>query len=134
MSNNITQLRRVMMRANHLYGSNIILLRGANLSRREKQKVSLKLAWYYEHFRDMLASGVYRFSYFKKDGSIREARGTLCPDLIPEDQRPKNDKMVNEKMVNQSTFCYYDLYADGDTGGWRSFCLDLFIGFVEQEA
>jgi hypothetical protein len=130
MPNDIKKLRRVMMRANYLYGSNIILLRGANLSRREKQKVSLKLAWYYEHFRDMLASGVYRFSYFKKDGSIREARGTLCPDLIPEDQRPKNDKMVNEKMVNQSTFCYYDLNAQG----WRSFCLDLFIGFVEQEA
>ena len=137
MNNNTHQLRRVMMRANYLYGSNIILLRGANLSRREKQKVSLKLAWYFEHFRDMLASGVYRFSYFKKDGSIREAVGTLCMDLIPEDKRPKG---INSEALNGTggalnraepaagVFPYYDL----DAGAWRSFRLDNFIGFVEE--
>ena len=131
MSNNTHQLRRVMMRANYLYGSNIILLRGAKLSRREKQKVSLKLAWYFEHFRDMLASGIYRFSYFKKDGSIREARGTLDPTIIPEEHHPKSLSAARSvSSENSSSFCYYDL----DAQGWRSFLIDLFIGFVEQEA
>jgi hypothetical protein len=77
----------------------------------------------------MLASGVYRFSYFKKEGHIREARGTLCPDLIPEEHHPKSlsaARSVNSE--NSSSFSYYDLIA----GGWRSFCLDLFIGFVEE--
>ena len=42
--------------------------------------------------------------------------------------------MDSEALAPSNSFCYYDLYANGDTGGWRSFSIDLFIGFVEQVA
>ena len=42
--------------------------------------------------------------------------------------------MDSEALAPSNSFCYYDLYANGDTGGWRSFRIDLFIGFVEQVA
>ena len=84
----------------------------------------LHLAWYFVHFCQALKNGVVTFSFWKKDGSIREAKGTTHPLLIPLDKRPKGtDKMVNGKwsMVN-----YYDL----DRNDWRSFNITHFIGFV----
>ena len=81
-------------------------------------------AWYFERFRTWLNSGIVTFSFWKKDGSIREAKGTTHPLLIPLDKRPKGtDKMVNGKwsMVN-----YFDL----DRNDWRSFNITHFIGFV----
>ena len=91
------------------------------------QKSALKYAWWFESFRAKLRSGIYRFSYFKKDGGIREAVGTLDPSLIPDDILPKSG-MDPDTLAPASTFRYYDLIA----GGWRSFCIDLFIGFVEE--
>ena len=84
----------------------------------------LHLAWFFVHFCQALNAGVVTFSFWKKDGSIREAKGTTHPLLIPEDKRPKGtDKMVNGKwsMVN-----YFDL----DRNDWRSFNITHFIGFV----
>ena len=79
----------------------------------------------------MLSNGIYRFSYFKKDGGIREAVGTLDPSLIPDDFAPKSG-MDPDTLAPASSFRYYDFYANGNTGGWRSFCIDLFIGLVEE--
>ena len=87
---------------------------------------NLKYAWYFEQFRTWLNSGIVTFSFWKKDGSIREAKGTTHPLLIPLDKRPKGtDKMVHGKwsMVN-----YYDL----DRNDWRSFNITHFIGFVTR--
>ena len=84
----------------------------------------LHLAWFFVHFCQALRNGVVTFSFWKKDGSIREAKGTTHPLLIPLDKRPKGtDKMVNGKwsMVN-----YFDL----DRNDWRSFNITHFIGFV----
>ena len=83
----------------------------------------LKYAWYFEHFRGWLQTTTVTFSYWKKDGSIREAHGTLCMDLIPESQRPKGTK---SSIVNRAIINYYDL----DRQAWRSFDIRLFIGFV----
>ena len=52
------------------------------------------------------------FSYFKKDGTLRQAIGTLHSDLIPEDMRPK-DPSVNFTGDN---FKYFDL----EKKAWRS--------------
>ena len=82
------------------------------------------LGWYFVHFCQALRNGIVTFSFWKKDGSIREAKGTTHPLLIPDDKRPKStDKMVNGKwsMVN-----YFDL----DRNDWRSFNITHFIGFV----
>lgn len=120
MPNDLKKLRRLMFAANHIRKNNPVILRGATAT----QSQALKYAWWFEAFRNKLATGVYRFSYVKTDGSIREARGTLCLDIIPEDKRPKN----NEHVPSYDTFPYYDL----EKAAWRSFRLDNFIGFVEQ--
>lgn len=54
------------------------------------------------------------FSYFKKDGKLRNAVGTLNPNLIPEEHRIKEkDSSSNTKRVN---FSYFDL----EKNAWRS--------------
>ena len=129
MPNDIRKLRRLMSAANHLRKQNPVILRGCPITPSQ----ALKYAWWFEAFRKKLSTGVWRFSYYKKEGSIREAVGTLDMSRIPEDKRPKGDMSdgaAREPSVN--TFPYYDLYADGDCGGWRSFRLDNFIGFIEE--
>ena len=118
---NFKKLRRLMRTANYLKKENPVILKGTPID----QSNALKYAWWFENFRTNLHSGVYRFSYFKKDGSIREARGTLDMSRIPEEQHPTGQSTVHCPL---SIFNYYDL----DAAGWRSFHLDLFIGFVER--
>ncbi len=105
MPNDINKLRRLMRTAHQLKKEHPAILRGASLT----QSQALKYAWWFESFRKKLQSGTYRFSYFKK----RPKSLSSAPDVRPE---------------NYNTFPYYDLNA----GGWRSFRLDNFIGFVEQ--
>ena len=107
----------------------------------------LKLAWYLVHLREQLAKGIVTFSFWKKDHSIREAKGTLHPLLIPADKRPKgNDQSPGassrltggaasaEKGLNndQSPITNYQSipFFDIDKGEWRSFSVTHFIGFV----
>ena len=114
-----------MSAANHLRKQNPVILRGTPITSSQ----ALKYAWWFEDVRTKLSTGVWRFSYFKKEGSIRQARGTLCMDLIPEEHHPKSlSSAPDVRPENYGTFNYYDL----DAAGWRSFRLDLFIGFVEE--
>ena len=83
---------------------------------------SLKFAWYIEKFKSWLTNGVVTFSYMKKDGEIREAKGTLCDILIPYDDRPKST-ICNKPL---SIINYFDI----NKKGWRSFSITHFIGFV----
>ena len=102
----------------------------------------VKHAWYFVRFREALKQGVATFSYFKKDGTIREAKGTLSELLIPEDDKPKQASPKSSPEgkdlrnspsfrkgsgVGFSVFTYYDL----DRKAWRSFDLRSFIGYVE---
>ena len=75
-------------------------------------------------FRQWLSEGLVCFTYLKKDNSIRDARGTLCPLLIPDDKKPKGEKIINHKF---ETINYYDI----NRSDWRSFDIRLFIGYVE---
>ena len=120
MPNDIRKMRRLMSVANILKKSNVAVLRG----NQPNASQALKYAWWFENFRDKLRNGIWRFSYFKKDGALREAYGTLCADYIPTDRLPKG----SEDVPTADTFVYYDIKAQG----WRSFRLDNFIGFVEQ--
>jgi len=129
MPNDIRKLKRLMSAANHLRKQNPVIFGGTPITPSQ----ALKYAWWFESFRKKLSTGVWRFSYYKKDGSIREAVGTLDMSRIPEDKRPKGDMSDGAaREPSANTFPYYDLYADGDAGGWRSFRLDNFIGFVEE--
>lgn len=75
------------------------------------QKVSI------EEFREMLIKGIVGFVYTKKDGSTREAKGTLNLDLIPLENHPIGITKTNVNIVN---------YFDTDKRGWRSFHRDNF--------
>ena len=58
----------------------------------------LKLAWFFVKFNDALKDGVVTFSFWKKDGSIREAKGTKHPLLIPTDKHPKGKEAVSHQL------------------------------------
>ena len=64
-----------------------------------------------------------KFKYTKKDGSEREARGTLNTDMVPESAQPKGTQSweTADDIVK-----YYDL----DKEGWRSFHWDQFVDVV----
>ena len=105
-------------------------LRMAHLFRKDKPDYlwsdCVRRAWWFVHFRKNLAHGFATFSFFKKDGSIREARGTLFWPLIPADKQPKTIDNGQLKIDNYSIFTFFDL----DKQEWRSFDIRKFIGFV----
>ena len=39
--------------------------------------------------RKALYEGVVLFEFIKKDGTLRHARGTTCPELLPADDKPQ---------------------------------------------
>ena len=72
-----------------------------------------------EELKKKLHDGVVEFSYRKKDGSIRTARGTLNGGYIPEEHLPKGDGYVSPDNVQR----YYDLNSEG----WRSFLIENLV-------
>ena len=122
--NDIKKLRRLMRAAHAIQKSNPVILRGVQIT----QSQAVKYAWWFEDFRNQLRNGIYRFSYFKSDGSIREATGTLNMELIPEDKRPSLQGGDGGRLLPPGVFTYYDL----EKKAWRSFRYDNFIGFITQ--
>lgn len=78
-----------------------------------------------KEFKKLLNTGSVKFKYEKKDGSMRNATGTLKSSLIPDID--KDDERKNPNSDEQ--FAYYDL----DKEGWRSFLIDNFIGIKEEK-
>ena len=77
-------------------------------------------AWYLERFKKALYEGVVEFTFFKKDGSVRDAKGTTNLVLIPSDKWPKGaGEMENGKlkMENYSSMAFFDF----EKQDWRSF-------------
>ena len=127
MPNDLLKLKRrwVMNAGNCLKKTCPVILRGAELDASN----AFKYAWWFESFRAQLRTGVYRFSYFKIDGDIREARGTLDLSRIPAEHQPKPlSGAPDVRPESYETFRYYDIDAEG----WRSFRLENFIGFVSK--
>ena len=123
MPNDIKKLKRLMYAANHLKKENPVILKGQKITSSQ----ALKYAWWFESFRAKLASGVYRFSYFKIDGGIREAKGTLNGVLIPAEDLPSSDcHPKHPTKESYSSVAFYDI----DKKGWRAFNICRFIGFV----
>ena len=67
-----------------------------------------------QNFKNALHNGVVNFKYTKKDGSIREAKGTLNIDIMGEENAPSGTSNMN---ISDSTIRYFDL----NSNGWRSF-------------
>lgn len=64
------------------------------------------------------------FSYIKKNGELRVAKGTLNVNVMGEENAPSGKiDTINEA----NTIRYYDILAEG----WRSFLVDNFVEFIE---
>jgi len=63
----------------------------------------------------LLKSGKVHFEYKKKDGSLREANGTLLMDIIPENKKPKGEEKEYKNLR------YFDL----DINEWRSIANEI---------
>jgi len=71
--------------------------------------------------RKALSEGVVLFSFQKIDGSLREARGTTCHDLIPTDNVPKGKRTpLQQAAYERQTVTFYDI----DKKAWRSMRVD----------
>lgn len=74
--------------------------------------------------KDILRLGIEVFKYKKKDGTIREARGTLNEDIIAENDGTPSGNGASHNY-SDDVIRYYDL----DKNGWRSFLYENFIEF-----
>ena len=87
---------------------------------------ALTEAWNIHYLRYYLRHGIVRFTYVKKDGTLREARGTNCADIIPPSKMPKG--VLAQKVAlglqqpNYLSVPYYDL----DKETWRAFDVSRF--------
>lgn len=86
---------------------------------------ALRRAWYFVRFRKLLNIGIVRFSFWKKDNTIREAIGTTDLLLIPSDKRPKGNDQ--SPITKYQCIVFFDL----EKQDWRSFNILSFIGFVD---
>ena len=98
----------------------------SNKTKPQTWKERVRLAWYFVKFNEALKDGVVKFSFWKKDGTIREAKGTTLLLLVPKDKQPKGIQNSKFKIQNYGTIPFFDL----DKGEWRSFSITHFIGFV----
>ncbi len=72
-------------------------------------------------FKKLLHSGIVEFKYTKKNGEVRDARGTLSIDVMGKENEPKGGgKEYPENVVR-----YYDLNSEG----WRSFVFENLIEY-----
>ena len=70
-----------------------------------------------------LRYGEVSFCYWKKDRSLRHARGTTCPRLIPQADKPQGKRQPNPDVVT-----YYDL----DRQAWRCCKPALFECYITK--
>ena len=76
--------------------------------------------------REALNAGVVLFEFIKKDGTLRHARGTTCPDLIPVDNMPKGKRTPEQKaLYERQTVAFYDI----DKKDWRSMRIDTIWNY-----
>lgn len=72
-----------------------------------------------EELNKMLHEGIVEFEFIKKDGSVRQAKGTLLSEHLP---APKADATPRKK--NDDVLVYFDL----DKKSFRSFVKASFVG------
>ena len=79
---------------------------------------------------EALGSGKVRLRYYKKDGTLREAVGTLCEGYSERfDNYEYKDEPGSATSINYDLFLYWDLEEDG----YRSFSASRFISFEVLE-
>lgn len=74
-----------------------------------------------------LNEGVVIFDFIKKDGTLRHARGTTCPDLVPTDNMPQGKRTPEQQaLYNRQTVAFYDI----DKKAWRSMRIDTIWNYT----
>ena len=74
-----------------------------------------------------LNEGVVIFDFIKKDGTLRHARGTTCPDLVPTDNMPQGKRTPEQQaLYNRQTIAFYDI----DKKAWRSMRIDTIWNYT----
>ena len=67
--------------------------------------------------RTALHEGVVLFEFIKKDGTLRHARGTTCPDLVPTVNTPQGKRKPEvQALYERQVVTFYDI----DKKEWRS--------------
>jgi hypothetical protein len=74
-----------------------------------------------EEFSKMLHEGIVDFEFIKKDGSVRQAKGTLVADYLP---APSADSDGSTRKKNENVMVYFDM----EKKSFRSFVKESFVG------
>ena len=85
----------------------------------EKKQIREKRSKDLARLKRLLKNGVVEFSYKKKDGSLRKAKGTLKDELLPETDKDDERK----RNLSKDCFYYFDLKKDD----YRCFLRDNFV-------
>lgn len=72
-------------------------------------------------FNNMLHEGIVEFEFIKKDGSVRNAKGTLVSEHLP---APKADSDGTTRKTNDNVLVYFDM----EKKSFRSFVKSSFVG------
>ena len=79
-----------------------------------------------QDLRKALNEGIVLFDFIKKDGTLRHARGTTSPDLVPTDDTPKGKRTPEQQAAyERQTVTFYDI----DKKGWRSMRIDTIWSY-----
>lgn len=76
-----------------------------------------------EQLKKRLHEGEVEFTYKKKNGEERQAKGTLNKDIYGEDHAPKNSGIEYSENVIR----YFDIYSNS----WRSFIKENLISIKD---
>ena len=74
-----------------------------------------------QEFSEMLRNGIVDFEFVKKDGTIRQAKGTLVAEHLP---APKADSDALARKTNENVLVYFDM----EKQSFRSFVKSSFVG------
>lgn len=72
-----------------------------------------------EDLKQMLHEGIVNFEFIKKDGSVRQAKGTLLAEHLPALKENDKSRKPSENVV---------VYFDMEKQSWRSFVKESFVG------
>ena len=124
--NSINILSEVLINFSRLTYNNIkIMVTRLDEKKSEKQQIREKRSKDLAKLKRLLKNGVVEFSYKKKDGSVRKAKGTLKDELLPETDRDDERK----KNLSKECFYYFDLKRDD----FRCFIRDNFLEIKERK-
>ena len=88
------------------------------------QSRALRQAYLVRELLGHLGLGVVTFEYMKQDGTLREARGTLCQRLMPQQEADAAEKHEKrERDYDRLDFAYWDW----DKRAFRAFRADKVV-------